>query len=122
MCYLTWSWEKPKENSEQHSETEIHNFTDSDCQIINGIRVKNLQATLLFADFSKALNSIHRGKMEQILPAYGLPKETIAIIMFYKNKKAMFCSSIDDTEFFDIVAQVLQEDTFASHLFIICLD
>ena len=40
-----------------------------------------LQATILFVDFIKAFDSIHRGKMEQILQAYGLPKETIAAIM-----------------------------------------
>ena len=37
------------------------------------LRAKNLQATLLFVDFTKAFDSIHRGKMEQILLAYGLP-------------------------------------------------
>ena len=36
---------------------------------------KNLQATILFVDFSKDFNSIHRGKMEQILLAYGLTKK-----------------------------------------------
>ena len=34
---------------------------------------KNLQATTLFVDFSKAFDSIHRGKMEQIL--LGNPKK-----------------------------------------------
>ncbi len=41
------------------------------------VHVKNFVATLLFVDFSKAFDSIHRGKMEQILLANGLPKETI---------------------------------------------
>ena len=36
---------------------------------------KTLQATILFVDFTKAFDSIHRGKMEQILLAYGLPKK-----------------------------------------------
>ena len=49
---------------------------------------KNLEATLIFVDFSKAFDSLHRGKMEQILLTYGLPKETItAIMMLYKNTK-----------------------------------
>ena len=61
--------------------------------------------------------------MEQILLAYGLPKETVkAIIMHYKNMKIKVCSPDGDTGFFDIVAGVLQEDTLASYLFIICLD
>ena len=70
--------------------------------------------TLLFVDFSKAFGSIHRRKMEQILLAYGLPKETvIAIMMLYKNTKVKVCSPDGDTDFFDIVAGVLQEDTLA---------
>ena len=36
---------------------------------------------LLFVDFTKAFDSIHRGKMEQILLAYGILKETVAAIM-----------------------------------------
>ena len=49
-------------------------------RILEGIRAKNLQATILFVDFAKAFDSIHRGKMEQILLAYALPKETLAAI------------------------------------------
>ena len=57
------------------------------CRIL-GVRAKNLEATISFVDFSKAVDSIHRGKMEQILLAYGLPKEIVgAIIMLYKNTK-----------------------------------
>ena len=41
---------------------------------ILGVYVKNLVATLLFEDFSKAFYSIHRGMMEQILLAYGVSK------------------------------------------------
>ena len=87
------------------------------------MRVKNLQATLLFVDFTKAFDSIHRGKMEQILIAYGLPKETVAAIMIlYRNTKVKVRSPDGDTDYFDIVAGVLQGDTLASYLFIICLD
>ena len=51
-------------------------------RILEGVQAKNLPATLLFVDFTKAFDSIHRGKMEQILLAYGLPKETVAAITF----------------------------------------
>ena len=45
------------------------------------------------------------GKMEQILLAYGLLKETvIAIMMLYKNTKIKVCSPDGDTDYFDIVA------------------
>ena len=46
--------------------------------ILEGVRAKSLEATVLFIDFSKTFDSIHRGKMEQILLAYGFPKETAA--------------------------------------------
>ena len=92
-------------------------------RILEGVRAKNLQATLLFVDFSKAFDSIHSGKMEQILQAYGLPKENVAVITIpYRNTKVKVHSPCGDTEYFDIVAGVLQADTLAPYLFIICLD
>ena len=92
-------------------------------RILEGVRAKYLQATLLFVDFTKAFDSIHRGKMEQILLAYGLPKETeAAITILYRNTKVKVRSPDGDTEYFDIVAGVLQRDTLAPYLFIICLD
>ena len=70
-----------------------------------------------------AFDSIHRGKMEQILLAYGIPKETVAAItILYRNTKVKVRSPDGDTEYFDIVAGVLQGDTLAPYLFIICLD
>ena len=57
-------------------------------RILEGVQAKNLQATLTFVDFTKAFDSIHRGKMEQILLAYGIPKETVAAItILYRNTK-----------------------------------
>ena len=71
-------------------------------------KTKNLQATLIFVDFTKAFDSIHRGKMEQILLAYGIPKETVAAItILYRNTKVKVRSPDGDTEYFDIVAGVL---------------
>ena len=61
--------------------------------------------------------------MEQILLAYGLPKETVAAItILYRNTKVKIRSPDGDTEYFDIVAGVLQGDTLAPYLFIICLN
>ena len=92
-------------------------------RILEGVRAKNLQATLIFVVFTKAFDSIHRGKMEQILLAYGIPKETVAAItILYRNTKVKVRSPDGDTEYFDIVAGVLQGDTLAPYLFIICLD
>ena len=90
-------------------------------RILEGVRAKNLQATLLFVDSTKAFDSIHRGKMEQILLANGLPKETVAAIMIlHRNTKVKVRSPDGDIEYFDIVAGVLQGDKLAPYL--ICLD
>ena len=89
-------------------------------RILEGVRAKYLQAALLFVDFTKAFHSIHRGKREQILPAYGLPKGTVAAItILYRNTKVKVRSPDGDTEYFDIVAGVLQGDTRAPYHFII---
>ena len=75
---------------------------------ILGVLAKNLQETLIFVDFTKAFDSIHRGKMEQIFLAYGIPKETVAAItILYRNTKVKVRSPDGDTEYFDIVAGVL---------------
>ena len=61
--------------------------------------------------------------MEQILLAYGLPKETVAAItILYRNTKVKVRSPDGDTKDFDIVAGVLRGDTLDPYLFIICLD
>ena len=61
--------------------------------------------------------------MEQILLAYSLPKETVAAItILYRNTKMKLRSPDGDTEYFNIVAGVLQGDTPTPYLIIICLD
>ena len=53
-----------------------------------------LRASILFVDFIKAFDSIHRGQMEQILLAYGIPKEAVAAIMvLYRNTKCCILTS-----------------------------
>ena len=89
-------------------------------RILEGVRAKSLEVTILFVDFTEAFDSIHSGK---ILLAFDLPKETVATIMIlYRNTKVKVRSPDGDTNYFDIVAGVLQEETLAPHLFIICLD
>ena len=61
--------------------------------------------------------------MEQILLTYGIPKEIVAAkTILYRNTKVKVRSSDGDTEYFNIVAGVLQGDTLAPYLFIIYLD
>ena len=57
----------------------------------------------MFVDFSKTFDSIPRGKMEQILLAFGLPKEfVITIMMLYNNMKVMVPLPNGNTDVFEI--------------------
>ena len=61
--------------------------------------------------------------MEQILQIYGIPIETIeSIMMLYRNNRSIVRSPDGDTAFFEITTVVLQGDTLAPFLFILCLD
>jgi hypothetical protein len=59
----------------------------------------------------------------EVLKAYGIPTKIVdAINILYKNTEAQVITPDGDTEFFRIVAGVLQGDTLALFLFIIALD
>ena len=111
------NWEDTSEEPKWISDKSIHDTTNFDNLS------KKQEAIILFVDFAKAFESIHRGKMEQILLAYSLPKETVAaIMMLYRNTKVKVCSPDGDTDYFDIVTGMMQGVTLAPYLFIICLD
>ena len=95
------------------SEKSIHNFSHSDYPS-NHRRSKSQKSRgNTIVDFFKAFVSIHKGKMEEIQQAYGLPKETVTVIMmFYKNAKEILHSPDGDSDF-DITAGVFQEVTLA---------
>ena len=79
---------------------------------------KNLETTLFSIDFCKASDSIHKGKMEQIIQAYGLLKESVTtIMMLYENMEATVHSPDGDTEFFNIVIRVLQGDILTPQVY-----
>ena len=92
-------------------------------RLIEGVKSNNLPAVLLFLDFRKAFDSIHREKMFAILKAYNIPDELVnAIKLLYHNTRAKVVSPDGETEEFEIVAGVLQGDTLAPYLFTIVLD
>ena len=79
---------------------------------------KNLDATILFVNFCWAFDSIHRGKMEQILLAYGLPKETItAIMILYKNMKVKSAPRME-TQTTSILLYVCSKMTHEPHTYL----
>ena len=58
--------------------------------------------------------------MEQIIITNDLPKKTVmAIMMLYKNTEVKVRSPDGETEYFYILAGVLQGDIFPPYLFII---
>ena len=92
-------------------------------RIIEGFKAKNLTAVMIFIDFKKAFDSIHRGKMMEILAAYGLPSKIVdAIAIMYDSTTARVVSPDGNTDYFKILAGVQQGDTLAPFLFILVLD
>ena len=92
-------------------------------RLIEGVRRNNLKCIIIFIDFRKAFDSIHRERMMKILKAYDIPDNILkAINLMYENTKARVLSPDGETELFDILAGVLQGDTLAPYLFAIVLD
>ena len=91
-------------------------------QILEGVRAKNLEATILLSTSPNLW--LHTQREDGAIGlAYGLPKETVAAkMMLYKNTKAKVHSLDRDTDYLNIVVGVLQRYTLAPYLFIICLD
>ena len=92
-------------------------------RLIEGIKSKNLEAVLIFIDFKKAFDSIDRCKLMEILKAYGIPEKLVkAISIMYEDTIGKVISPDGETEFFRIMAGVLQGDTLAPFLFVIAID
>ena len=92
-------------------------------RIIEGVKSRNLKAVVIFVDFCKAFDSIHRGRMLEILKAYDVPPNMLAgIKAMYSNTRAKVITPDGETDWFEILAGVLQGDTLAPFLFAIVID
>ena len=50
-------------------------------RIIEGVKENNLGTSLIFVDFSKSFDLIHRAKMAHIIKSYGIPMKIVNTIM-----------------------------------------
>ena len=84
---------------------------------------KNLEETLLFIDFSRAYDFIHREKMEKVQLVYSLFKETVTtFMMLYKITNAVARSPDVETDFIYIVAGDVQRDILVPYTLMIQLN
>ena len=123
LYYSTENWENSYDEPNWVLAKSIHDITNFDyLSKTRRCMSKYSCGNNIIHRLLKASDAIHRGKIEQILLAYALPKETVAAIMkLYKNTKVKVHSPDGDANYFDIVAGELQEDTLTSYLFIIFL-
>ena len=92
-------------------------------RLIEGAKAKQLQSVITFVDFKNAFDSIHRGKLMEILSVYGVPKNIVdAISILYKDTVARLITPDEETDLFKTAAGVLQGDTLALHLSIFALE
>ena len=92
-------------------------------RLIEGVKSHNRKAIILYVDFKKAFDSIHRPTMMKILKAYSIPPRLLAAVEeMYDNTRAKVITPDGETDFFEIKAGVLQGDTLAPYLFAIVLD
>ena len=90
---------------------------------IEGVYSQNRKAIIVFVDFKKAFDSIHRGKMLEIIRKYGVPDKLVkAIEQLYLGTFASVLSPDGETDKFEIKAGVLQGDTLVPNLFAIVVD
>ena len=113
---------RPNQNGfRQGKSTTSHIFALH--RIVEELKNYNKEAVVTFIDFRKAFVSIDRGKMFQILNAYGIPLEVVdAIKVMYEDTSALVITPEGEPNTFSIDTGVLQGDPLAPFLFVICLD
>ena len=107
-------------NSDQE---DLQPRTFSHSEDIEGVKSHNRKAIIVYADFKKAFDSVHRGMMMKILQAYDTPPNMLrAIGKLYENTRAKVITPDGETDYSEVKAGVLQGDKLAPYLFAIILD
>ena len=117
QLYPTWNWENTQKIRTVFREINPQLQIQVICQTSEET-CKKISKQHLFVHFSKAFDSVHRKKLEQVLWAYGLPKETATAIMI----KARIPSLDGDTNFFNNVMSLSFTRSYIRTIPIICLD
>ena len=91
--------------------------------MIEEVKEHDLSVVITFVDFKKAFDSINGDKMFDVLLAYGIPSQIVeGIKELYIDTVAQVVTEDGNTNFFPIVAIVLQGHTLPPYLLIIILD
>ena len=91
--------------------------------VIDTCRVTNMTASLVFVDFRKAFDTLHRSSIPVILSQYNVQNCLISVIIqMYSDISACVSTKLGPTEWFKTTSGVLQGDTLSPYLFIDLLD
>ena len=91
--------------------------------VIDTCRVTNITASLVFVDFRKAFDTLHRSSIPVILSQYNVPNCLVSdIIQMYSDTSACVSTELGPTDWFKTTSGVLQGDTLSPYLFIVLLD
>ena len=78
---------------------------------------------MIFVDFQKAFDSIHRETLWKIMETYGIPEKLINMIKaLYKNTRVAVIHDKSKTEWFDIKSGVKQGCVMSGFLFLLVVD
>ena len=84
--------------------------------VIDTCRVTNMTASLVFVDFRKAFDTLHRSSIPVILSQYNVPICLISdIIQMYSDTSACISTELGPTEWFKTTSGVLQCDTLYTY-------
>ena len=90
---------------------------------IDTCRITNMTASLVFVDFRKAFDTLHRSSIPVILSQYNVPICLISdITQMHSDTSACVSTELGPTEWFKTTSGVLQGDTLSPYLFIVLLD
>ena len=91
--------------------------------VIDTCRVTNMTASLVFVDFQKAFDTLHRSPIPVNLSQYNVPICLISDIMqMHSNTSGSVSTELGPTEWFKTTSGVHQGDALSFYLFIVLLE